>query len=167
MTELLKPTEPGGVSTLGAFINTAADNLRGQGANIRDTIIELSQTLSALGDHSNDIFTTFKNLSTLVSALHDSADLLEQLNRNMASVTSLMADDPREGRPGGRGPERRHRRRPELRGDNREAVGTATDKLTSISDVLVGSLDDLKQTLHIAPTRWRTSTTSSSRPTVR
>ena len=36
--------------------------------------------------------------------------------------------------------------------DNREAVGTASDKLASISAALVGSLDDLKQTLHIAPT---------------
>jgi hypothetical protein len=32
LTRLLHPTEPGGVSTLGAFINTAAHNLRGQGA---------------------------------------------------------------------------------------------------------------------------------------
>ena len=40
--ETLQPTQPGGVSTLGAFVNTAADNLRGQGANIRDTIIKLS-----------------------------------------------------------------------------------------------------------------------------
>ena len=77
LTKLLRPTEPGGVSTLGAFINTAADNLRGQGANIRQTVIKLSQALTTLGDHSGDIFTTFTNLSTLVSALHDSADLLE------------------------------------------------------------------------------------------
>ena len=56
LTETLQPTQPGGVSTLGAFINTAADNLRGQGANIRDTIIKLSQAFSALGDHSNDSF---------------------------------------------------------------------------------------------------------------
>src|SRR5260370_13752941 len=85
LTELLKPTQPGGVSTLGALINTAADNLRGQGSTIRDTIIKLSQAVSALGDHSNDIFATFKNLSTLVTALHDSADPLEQLNRNLTS----------------------------------------------------------------------------------
>lgn len=94
LTELLKPTRPGGVSTLGALINTAADNLRGQGATIRDTIIKLSQAVSALGDHSNDIFATLKNLSTLVTALHDSADLLERLNQNLASVSSLLADDP-------------------------------------------------------------------------
>ena len=36
--------------------------------------------------------------------------------------------------------------------DNREAIGTTTDKLASISDALVASLDDLKQTLHVAPT---------------
>ena len=33
LTDLLKPTKPGGVSTLGALVNTAADNLRGQGPN--------------------------------------------------------------------------------------------------------------------------------------
>ncbi len=31
LTDLLKPSKPGGVSTLGALINTSADNLRGQG----------------------------------------------------------------------------------------------------------------------------------------
>ena len=63
LTETLQPTEPGGVSPLGSVINTAADNLRGEGANIRDTVIKLSQAFSALGDHSTDIFSTVKNLA--------------------------------------------------------------------------------------------------------
>ena len=152
LNELLQPTTPGGVSTLGEFINTAANNLRGQGATIRDTVIKLSQTLSALGDHSQDIFGTFKNLSTLVSALHDSTGLLEQLNRNLASVTSLLADDPNKvGQMVG-----------DLNAvvgdlqsfaaDNREALGTTSDKLASVTTALVESLDDIKQDLHIAPT---------------
>ena len=87
LTQSLQPTQPGGVSTLGAFVNTAADNLRGQGPDIRDTIVKLSQAISALGDHSGDLFRTFKNLSTLVSALHDSSDLLRHLNQNLAAVT--------------------------------------------------------------------------------
>ncbi|EUA26502.1 mce related family protein [Mycobacterium intracellulare] len=86
LTQVLQPTAPGGTSTLGAFINTAADNLRGQGPDIRKTVIELSQAISALGDHSNDLFSTVKNLSILVSALHDSSDLLQQLNQNLAEV---------------------------------------------------------------------------------
>ena len=48
---------------MGAFINTTADNLRGQGANIRDAVIKLSQAFSALGDHSDDLFSTLKNLA--------------------------------------------------------------------------------------------------------
>lgn len=151
LTELLKPTQPGGVSTLGALINTAAGNLRGQGGAIRDAIIKLSQTVSALGDHSKDIFTTLKNLSTLVTALHDSADLLEQLNRNMASVSSLLADDPNEV---GQAVEDINAVVADVQNfaaDNREALGTALDKLASISNTLVGGLDDIKQTLHIAP----------------
>ena len=31
LTQVLQPDKPGGTSTLGSFINTAADNLRGQG----------------------------------------------------------------------------------------------------------------------------------------
>jgi phospholipid/cholesterol/gamma-HCH transport system substrate-binding protein len=152
LTELLQPTKPGGVSTLGELINTAADNLRGQGANIRDTVIKLSQAVSALGDHSKDLFGTFKNLSTLVTALHDSADLLEQLNRNLAAVTSLLADDPNKV---GRTVEDLYSVVGDVQSfaaDNREAIGTTSDKLASITTALVQSLDDIKQTLHIAPT---------------
>jgi phospholipid/cholesterol/gamma-HCH transport system substrate-binding protein len=152
LAELLQPTKPGGVSTLGELINTAADNLRGQGANIRDTVIKLSQAVSALGDHSKDLFGTFKNLSTLVTALHDSADLLEQLNRNLAAVTSLLADDPDKV---GRTFEDLNSVVGDVQSfvaENREAIGTTSDKLASITTALVQSLDDIKQTLHIAPT---------------
>jgi phospholipid/cholesterol/gamma-HCH transport system substrate-binding protein len=152
LTELLKPTRPGGVSTLGALINTAADNLRGQGPTIRDAVIKLSQTVSALGDHSKDIFSALKNLSTLVTALHDSADLLEQLNHNLAAVSSLLADDPNKV---GQAAEDLNAVVADVQSftaENREAIGTASDKLTSITKALVDSLDDLKQTLHIGPT---------------
>ncbi len=152
LTELLKPAGPGGVSTLGALINATADNLRGQGPTIRDTIIKLSQAVSILGDHSDDIFTTFKNLSTLVSALGDSADLLEALNDNLAAVTSLLADDPNKV---GEAVEDLNAVVADVQDfavDNTEAIGTASDTMASITRVLVESLDDIKQTLHIAPT---------------
>jgi phospholipid/cholesterol/gamma-HCH transport system substrate-binding protein len=137
---------------LGEFINTSADNLRGQGATIRDTVIKLSHTLSALGDHSKDLFGTFKNLSTLVSALHDSTDLLEQLNGNLAAVTSVLADDPNKV---GQTFEDLNAVVGDLQSfsaENREALGTTSDKLASISTALVESLDDIKQALHLAPT---------------
>lgn len=152
LTDTLQPDEPGGVSTLGAFINTAADNLRGEGGNIREALIKLSQTMSVLGDHKEDIFSTLTNLSTLVSALHGTTDLLGALNRNLAGATTLLADDPDEvGNAAA-----------ELRGlatdvrtfaaENRDALGITADTAASITTALVESLDDIKQTLHIAPT---------------
>jgi phospholipid/cholesterol/gamma-HCH transport system substrate-binding protein len=36
--------------------------------------------------------------------------------------------------------------------DNRESLGTTTDKLASVSTALTQSLDDIKQALHILPT---------------
>jgi phospholipid/cholesterol/gamma-HCH transport system substrate-binding protein len=152
VTQLLQPTKPGGVSTLGEFINTAATNLRGQGASIRDTIIKLSQAVSALGDHSQDIFSTFKNLSTLVSALHDSTDLLEQLNQNLASVSSVLADDPNKVGQAAANLNSVVGDVQSFAADNRDAIGTTSDKLASITKAVVDSLDDIKQTLHVAPT---------------
>lgn len=151
LTDSMQPSKPGGVSPLGALVNTTADNLRGQGLRIRDTLIKLSQSVSALGDHSKDIFGTVKNLSTLVSALHDSADLMRQLNNNLAAVTALLANDPDEI---GRAVSDLNDALAQVGGfvaDNREALGTTTDKLASISKALVESLDDIKQTLHVLP----------------
>jgi phospholipid/cholesterol/gamma-HCH transport system substrate-binding protein len=151
LNEALQPTHPGGVSPLGALVNTTADNLRGQGASIRDTIIKLSQAVSALGDHSDDLFSTLKNLSILVSALEGSADLLAQLNQNLARVTSLVANDPNEIANAVR----------DLGGlatdlsnfvkDNRESLGTTSDKLASVSTALKDSIPGIKDVLHVAP----------------
>ncbi|MGO9102699.1 MAG: MCE family protein [Mycobacterium sp.] len=154
LSQTLQPTQPGGVSTLGAFVNTAADNLRGQGANIRDSLIKLSQAFSALGDHSKDIFSTIKNLSVLVSALRDSTGLLKQLNQNLAAVTGLLADDPTKVEQAVSDLNSVIGDAQSFVADNREALGTAGDRLASISTALYNSLDDIKQTLHIGPTAF-------------
>jgi phospholipid/cholesterol/gamma-HCH transport system substrate-binding protein len=155
LTQTLQPTQPGGVSTLGAFINTAADNLRGQGADIRGTIVKLSQAISALGDHSQDLFGTFKNLALLVSALRDSSALLRQLNQNLAAVTGTLGNEPNEV---GNAVKDLNDVAAEVTGfvaDNREALGATSDKLASVSRALNESIPDIEQTLHIAPTAFQ------------
>jgi len=151
LTQTLQPTQPGGVSTLGAFVDTAADNLRGQGSNIRDTVIKLSEAVNALGDHSNDLFGSFKNLGLLVSALRDSSGLLRQLNQNLSAVTGLLADDPDAV---GRAVTNLNQVAGDLTdfiADNKEALGTASDKLASVSTALAQSIPDVKQVLHTGP----------------
>ena len=151
----LQPTEPGGVSPLGSLINTTADNLRGQGANIRDTVIKLSQAFSALGDKSTDIFSTVKNLSILVSALQDSTTLMRQLNQNLASVTGLLADNPNEVADAVRDLNNVVGDVQSFVADNRESLGTTSDKLAGVTQALTDSLDDVKQFLHVAPNTFQ------------
>jgi phospholipid/cholesterol/gamma-HCH transport system substrate-binding protein len=67
-------------------------------------------------------------------------------------VSSLLADDPNKVAQAAEDLNAVVGDVQSFAADNREAVGTASDKLTSISNALVGSLDDIKQTLHIAPT---------------
>jgi len=151
LNDALQPTQPGGVSPLGALVNTTADNLRGQGSTIRDTIIKLSQAISALGDHSNDLFTTLKNLSILVSALHGSSDLLAQLNQNLANVTHLVANDPNEVANAVRDLGDLAGELTSFVNENRESLGTTSDKLASVSQALKDSIPDIKEVLHVAP----------------
>jgi phospholipid/cholesterol/gamma-HCH transport system substrate-binding protein len=151
LAKTLQPTQPGGVSTLGALVNTAADNLRGEGANIRNAVIELSEAVSALGDRSTDLFSTVKNLSLLVTALRDSTDVLRDLNQNLAAVTGLLADDPNKV---GQAVSDIDAVADDVRSfvaENREPLGTTFDKLASVTQALVASEDDIKQTLHVAP----------------
>jgi phospholipid/cholesterol/gamma-HCH transport system substrate-binding protein len=152
LNKTLQPTQPGGVSTLGAFVTTVADNLRGQGASIRDSVIKLSQALSILGDHSGDLFGTLKNLAVLVSALHDSTDLMRQLNQNLGAVTGLLANDPNEV---GTAVAELNTAVADTRGflaENRDTLGTTFDKLAEITQALGDSSGDLKQALHVFPT---------------
>lgn len=151
LSELVQPAEPGGSSTLGSVVHTTAQTLQGQGANIRKTITELSQAISVLDDHSDDAFGTIKNLSLLVSALQDSGDVMRQLNANLASTTGLLTNDPNEI---GNAVSALDAVVGDVRSfvaDNRESLGTTSDKLASVSTALTASLDDLKQGLHIVP----------------
>jgi phospholipid/cholesterol/gamma-HCH transport system substrate-binding protein len=154
LSDSLQPTTPGGVSPFGAFVDTVADNLRGQGANIRDTIIKLSQAFSVLGDHSGDIFGTVKNLSILVSALKSSTDLMRELNRNVASASALLANDADEIGQAVNTISTAAGDVQQFVAENKESIGTASDKLASITSLLAGNLDVIKQALHIGPTAF-------------
>jgi phospholipid/cholesterol/gamma-HCH transport system substrate-binding protein len=151
LTDALQPTRPGGVSTLGAFVNTAADNLRGQGPNIRDTVIKMSQAFSALGDHSDDIFSTVKNLSVVVSALQDSTTVLRQFNTNLAAVTESLDSSPNAVGNAVRDLNDVVAVAMHFITENRDKLGTTTDRLASVTSAIHDSIDDVEESLHMFP----------------
>ncbi|OLP00250.1 mammalian cell entry protein [Mycolicibacterium porcinum] len=152
LTDSLEPTTPGGPSAVGEFVDSAADNLRGQGDTARDTVIKLSQAVSALGDHSTDIFSTVRNLQLLVSALSSSSDLLASFNTNLADISTVLSNTPDEIAAATTGLDTAV---DDLRGfvaENREGLGVTFDHLNAITTALNDSRADIKQVLHIAPT---------------
>ena len=152
LTDSLQPTTLGGPSAVGEFINSAAGNLRGEGDTARDTVVKLSQAVSALGDHSTDIFSTVRNLQLLVSALSSSSDLLAAFNTNLADITTVLSNTPDEVANATAGLDAAVT---DLRGfvaENREGVGMTVDRLASITTALNDSRGDIKQVLHITPT---------------
>jgi phospholipid/cholesterol/gamma-HCH transport system substrate-binding protein len=152
LTDALQPTTPGGVNSVGEFINSAADNVRGEGDTARDSVIKLSQAISALGDHADDIFSTVRNLQLLVSALYSSSDLLASFNQNLASVTTVLTNTPNEVANAVHGLDQALADVREFLSENREAIGTTFDRLSSVTTALNDSRGDIKQALHIAPT---------------
>lgn len=152
LTEALQPTGQGGVNSVGELVNSAADNLRGQGDTARDTVIKLSQAISALGDHADDIFSTVRNLQLLVSALYSSSDLLASFNQNLASMTTIMSNTPNEVANAIKGLDQALADVRDFLSENREAMGVTFDRLSSITTMLNDSRGDIKQILHVAPT---------------
>lgn len=152
LTDALQPTTPGGVNSVGEFIDSAADNVRGQGDTARDTVIKLSEAISALGDHAEDIFSTVRNLQLLVSALYSSSDLLASFNQNLASVTTLLSNTPNEVGNAVKSLDGALTDVRDFLAENREAAGVTFDRLGSITTALNDSRGDIKQILHIAPT---------------
>jgi phospholipid/cholesterol/gamma-HCH transport system substrate-binding protein len=152
LTDALQPTGPGGVNSVGEFVNSAADNLRGQGDTARETVIKLSQAISALGDHADDIFSTVRNLQLLVSALYSSSDLLASFNQNLAAVTTVLSNTPNEIANAVGGLDQALTDVRDFLSENRESIGVTFDRMSSITTALNDSRGDIKQILHVTPT---------------
>ena len=158
LTDSLQPTTPGGPNALGEFINTTAANLRGEGDTARTTVIKLSQAISALGDHSTDIFSTVRNLQLFVSALSSSSDLLAAFNKNLADVSTALSNTPNEIGAATTGLDSAVTDLRSFVAENREGLGTTFDHLNAITTALNDSRGDVKQILHITPTVFQNFT---------
>ncbi|MET9028080.1 MCE family protein [Nocardia sp. NPDC004168] len=77
--------------SFGRFVDTAANNLDGNGQRFRDTLRELSATLNTLSDGRTDLFGTVRNLQKFVDVLSASNEQIVQFEGRLASVSSVLA----------------------------------------------------------------------------
>lgn len=83
-------------SSIGRFIDSAADALGGNGDKLRQTLRQLSGVGRILADGSGNIVDIVKNLQTFVTALHDSGQQLVQFNDRLATLSSVLDDSRSE-----------------------------------------------------------------------
>lgn len=155
LTASLNPRPGETNSAPGKLIDTAADNLRGEGLTVNSTLSKMSDALSILGDKSTDIFSTVRNLQVFVSALSSSSDLMAQLNNQLADVSTLLSNEPNEVAQAMADLDGAIADVGSFVGDNRDRVSTTTSQLASVTTALQQSKGDLEQTLHIAPTSFQ------------
>jgi virulence factor Mce-like protein len=79
-------------TSVGHFIDSAADALDGNGEKLRKTLSQLSGVGRILANGSGNIVDIIKNLATFVDALRDSSVQIVQFNDRLATLTSVVND---------------------------------------------------------------------------
>ncbi|MGB8386290.1 MCE family protein [Mycobacterium sp.] len=88
----LGPNSKVSTTSVGRFIDSAANALGGNGDKLRQAIAQLSGVGRILADGSGNIADTIKNLQTFVTALHDSGQQIVQFQNRLATLSSVLND---------------------------------------------------------------------------
>ena len=88
----LGPSSGVSTSSVGRFIDSAANAMDGNGLKLRETIKQLSGLSRILADGSGNIVDIIKNLQVFVTALRDSNAQIVQFQDRLATVSSVLND---------------------------------------------------------------------------
>ncbi|GAA5044633.1 virulence factor Mce family protein [Nocardia callitridis] len=138
--------------SFGRAIDTAANNLDGNGDKFRETLHELSSTLNTLSDGRTDLFGTIRNLQQFVDVLSKSNEQIVQFGGRLASVSQVLAgasDDL------GQGLDNLDSAVADVRRfiDGNGAVLTdSVRKLSDATQILVDKRPEVERVLHSGPT---------------
>jgi hypothetical protein len=88
----LGPNSQVSTTSVGRFIDSAANALDGNGDKLRATLAQLSGVGRILADGSGNIVDVIKNLQTFVTALRDSTTQIVQFQDRLATLSSVVDD---------------------------------------------------------------------------
>lgn len=146
---------PNGANKNGALsgvLDTAAANLKGNGANLNSTVGRLADLAKTLDGSKDDLFSTVQNLNSFTGALAQSDQQLNEFYGRVADVSRFLAADSSDvgaalqSLGGALGDVQQFVQ------DNKAALESNVDKLASLTKVLVDQRAALAEVLDIAPT---------------
>lgn len=152
LSEALGPEELDPQGSLGRFIDTAAENLEGNGDTFRTTLRELSATMHTLSEGRTDLFGTIRNLQAFVSVLSQSNEQIVQFGGRLASVSDVLAASSDQLGVSladlnvAVGDVQR------FVADNRAGLTESVQRLADATEVLARKRPELERVLHAGPT---------------
>jgi virulence factor Mce-like protein len=155
LTRLANALGPSGATTsstsVGRFIDSAANALGDNGDKLRQTLAQLSGVGRILANGSGDIVETLKNLQTFVTALSGSTEQIVQFEHRLATLTSVLDGSTSEL-------DAALTNLSEAVGDVQGFLAESRDKtseqvarLANVTQNLVDHRGDVEQILHLAP----------------
>jgi virulence factor Mce-like protein len=147
----LGPTSDVSTTSVGRFIDSAANALNGNGDKLRQTLAELSGVGRILAEGSGNFVGIIKNLQVFVTALRDSNEQIVAFNDRLATLSSVL-DGSKSDLDGALtnlsvaiGEVKRF-----VTGTRNQTV-EQLQGLAQVTQTLVDVKDDLEQVLHVTP----------------
>lgn len=137
--------------SLNAFVKVAADNLKGNGAALGQSITALSQAATTLANGREDLFGTVKNLQAFTAALEQSDSQVRHFEEQLAQVAGDLADERADLGTALKTLGSALNSVAKFVKDNAAAVHTDISGLKDITNILVKQKASLNETLAIAP----------------
>ncbi|MCP9273334.1 MCE family protein [Mycolicibacterium arenosum] len=147
----LGPSGDMSTTSVGRFIDSAANALDGNGVKLRQTLAELSGVTRVLAEGSGDFVSVIKNLQIFVTALKGSNEQIVSFNDRLATLSSVLdgsksdLDAALTDLSVAITDVQRF-----VKGTRNQTV-EQLDGLLQVSQTLVDVKDDLEQVLHVAP----------------
>ncbi|MGW0176557.1 MCE family protein [Rhodococcus sp. NPDC003322] len=152
LTDALGPQADDPQGSFGRFVDTAADNLDGNGPALNVALRELSHTMSTLSDGRTDLLGTIRNLQTFVTALSNSNSQIVQFGGRLATVGDVLASSSDQLGTALTDLDTAVGDVQRFLGANTDQLAHSVSELATATQVLADKRPEIEQVLHIAPT---------------
>lgn len=145
---------PKGLNKDGAvsrLLETGAENLSGNGRDIRTTTERMAQAAKTLSGSQKDLFATIRGLQTFTTMLKTNDGQVRQAERQLADVAGFLADDREELDAALKALTVALARVKVFIHDNRKQIAGNVGKLAEITQLLVKQRRSLAEALDVQP----------------
>ncbi|MET4432747.1 MCE family protein [Mycolicibacterium sp. 624] len=150
----LAPTGDTSTSSVGRFIDSAANALDGNGDKLRATLAELSGAGRILAEGSGNFVGIIKNLQVFVTALRDSNQQIVSFNDRLATLSSVLDGSKSDLDAALTNLSVATEEVKRFVAGTRNQTAEQIQGLAQVTQTLVDVKDDFEQVLHVTPTAF-------------